>query len=74
MKKDHDTYRFTEMDRLIVKLTKMGDDDYVATVINHYRIYDYNLLPVKLIDEIAGVLQTRYLLIISKQKRPNKHE
>ena len=57
---DKDTYRFTEMDRLMIKLTRMGDDAYVIKIISQYRIYDFNLIPVRILKEIAVIFRKRY--------------
>lgn len=69
MNSDKDTYRFTEMDRLMIKLTKMGDDEYVIKIISLYRIYDYNLIPIRIIKEVATILRKRHDELIKKKHK-----
>jgi len=52
-------YTLNRLDYFTIKLTKMGEGDFVARVLSEYDINKYTLLPKHIADKIADILEAK---------------
>lgn len=74
MSDEEKNYRMTRMDYLIIKLMKVGDDEFVAEVLDSNGVLDYDPLPIEVSDKIADILEERLIDLTPGETTPEDIE